>query len=230
MIGGAGDARAAMADNVYGRELTAEEIAAREHREMVGGMWDEIGKLQLDFLLAQGMTPGDRLLDVGCGALRGGVHFVRYLAPGRYCGLDVNASLVAAGRQELGETLLRDKAPQLVVSDDFGVAAFGRQFRYALAVSVFTHLDMNRIVLCLARMREVLAPDGRFFASWFEAPQAACSTPQQHASGIVTYYLNDPYHYAYGEMQAMAALAGVSVERIGDWGHPRGQRMLCFHR
>jgi len=214
--------------NDYWRQLTPEEIAAGRHREFVGGMWDEIGALQLAFLRAQGLAPDDALLDVGCGALRGGVHFVRYLAPGGYCGLDVNASLVEAGKQELGEALLRDKAPQLVVSDGFDVQAFGRQFRFALAVSVFTHLDMNRIVLCLARMREVLAPDGRFFASWFEAPAAACLTPQHHASGIVTYYLNDPYHYAYGEMQAMAALAGLRVERIGDWGHPRGQRMLCF--
>ena len=214
--------------NDYWRQLTPEEIAAGRHRDFVGGLWDEIGALQFAFLRAQGLTPDDALLDVGCGALRGGVHFVRYLRPGGYCGLDVNASLVAAGKQELGEALLRDKAPQLVVSDDFGVGAFGRQFRYALAVSVFTHLDMNRIVLCLARMREVLAPDGRFFASWFEAPSPVCLAPQQHAAGIVTYYLHDPYHYAYGEMQAMAALAGMSVERIGDWGHPRGQRMLSF--
>lgn len=214
--------------NDYWRQLSADEIAAGRHREFVGGMWDEIGALQFAFLRAQGLAPNDALLDVGCGALRGGVHFVRYLDAGRYCGLDVNASLLDAGKRELGDALLRDKAPQLVVSEDFGVAAFGRRFRFALAVSVFTHLDMNRIVLCLARMREVLAPDGRFFASWFEAPRAACLAPQQHDAGIVTYYLNDPYHYAYAEMQAMAALAGLSVERIGDWGHPRGQRMLSF--
>lgn len=214
--------------NDYWRELTPAEIAAGRHREFVGGLWDEIGTLQFDFLRAQGLTPADALLDVGCGALRGGVHFVRYLDRGGYCGLDVNASLLEAGRQELGDALLRDKSPRLVVSADFGFAAFGRRFRYALAVSVFTHLDMNRIVLCLARMREVLAPDGRFFASWFEAPHAACMQPQDHAAGIRTYYVHDPFHYAYGEMQAMAALAGMTVERIGDWGHPRGQRMLCF--
>ena len=46
------------------------------HREQVGGLWDEIGALQIDFLRAQGLRPGDTLLDVGCGCLRGGVHFV----------------------------------------------------------------------------------------------------------------------------------------------------------
>ncbi|MFO1412669.1 MAG: class I SAM-dependent methyltransferase [Burkholderiales bacterium] len=214
--------------NDYWRELTAEEIAAGKHREFVGGLWDEIGALQFDFLRAQGLAPDDALLDVGCGALRGGVHFIRYLAAGRYCGLDVNASLLDAGRRELGDALLRDKAPHLVVSSEFDFAAFGRRFPYALAVSVFTHLDLNRILLCLARMREALAPGGRFFATWFEAPAPACREPQRHAQGIVTYYLNDPYHYAFAEMEAMAALAGMRVERIGDWGHPRGQRMLCF--
>jgi SAM-dependent methyltransferase len=214
--------------NDYWRQLTPDDIAAGRHREFVGGMWDEIGALQFAFLRAQGLSPADALLDVGCGALRGGVHFVRYLDPGRYCGLDVNASLIEAGRQELGAELLRDKAPQLVVADDFDFAAFGTTFRYALAVSVFTHLDMNRIVICLARMCKVLAPGGRFFASWFEAPAPATIAPQQHPAGIVTHYATDPYHYAFAEMQAMASFAGLAVERIGDWQHPRGQRMLCF--
>ena len=132
---------------------------------------------------AQGLRADDALLDVGCGALRGGVRFVRYLAPGRYCGLDVNASLLAAGRRELGPELLRDKSPQLVVADDFDCAAFGRRFRLALAVSVFTHLDLNRILLCLVRVREVLAPDGRFFASWFEAPASGVRHSAAAAGG-----------------------------------------------
>ena len=72
-----------MAENVYGRQLTPEEIAAGLHREMVGGMWEEMGRLQLEFLQREGLTPEATLLDVGCGCLRAGVHFVRFLEPGR---------------------------------------------------------------------------------------------------------------------------------------------------
>ncbi|MGL5080430.1 MAG: hypothetical protein ACRC8A_02975 [Microcoleaceae cyanobacterium] len=52
------------------------------HRQFVGGMWDEIGKLQFDFLLANNLKPSSKFLDVGCGALRGGIPFVPYLDKG----------------------------------------------------------------------------------------------------------------------------------------------------
>ena len=38
--------------NAYWRHLAAAEIASGEHRSLVGGLWDEIGKLQLEFLKA----------------------------------------------------------------------------------------------------------------------------------------------------------------------------------
>ena len=38
------------------------------------------------------------LIDIGCGALRGGVHFVRHLDPGHYFGMD---SEPAAARRRL---------------------------------------------------------------------------------------------------------------------------------
>src|SRR5262245_17052197 len=87
--------------NEYHRALTDEEIRAGAHRDFVGGLWDEIGRLQFDFLVAHGLKPEHKLVDVGCGALRGGVHFIRYLKPGHYFGLDLNASLIKAGEREL---------------------------------------------------------------------------------------------------------------------------------
>src|SRR5208282_4584116 len=89
------------AENKYGQQLTNAEIRSGSHREFVGGMWDEIGALQFEFLKEQGLAPGHRLVDIGCGCLRGGVHFVPYLQKGGYCGIDLNASLIEAGRKEL---------------------------------------------------------------------------------------------------------------------------------
>ena len=54
--------------NRYNRQLTQEQINAGIHRDMVGGMWDEIGRLQFEFLRARGLKPNHRLLDIGCGS------------------------------------------------------------------------------------------------------------------------------------------------------------------
>jgi len=216
--------------NSYGRQLTEVEIASNVHRDFVGGMWEELGRLQLDFLKQRGLKPDHCLLDVGCGALRGGIHFVRYLEAGHYCGLDVNASLIAAGKKELEKENLLAKSPRLLVNDKFEFGLFERTFDYAIATSVFTHLPMNHIIRCLAEVRKVLTPNAEFFATFFEAPSAVHLEPISHsAGGITTNYDRDPFHYCFQEFQWMARMAGMRIELIGEWGHPRNQRMLSFH-
>jgi ubiquinone/menaquinone biosynthesis C-methylase UbiE len=192
-------------------------------------MWDEIGKLQFDFLRDRGLLPRHKLLDIGCGALRGGIHFVNYLDAGNYYGLDLNRSLIDAGRHELGRAGLTHKNPNLVVSDRFELQLFNEEFDYLLAVSVFTHLFANHILRCLAEVRNVLAADGRFFATFFAAPHSTHLAPIIHQPGQVkTEYDRDPFHYSADEMRAMAKLAGLAVEIIGEWDHPRAQQMVVF--
>ena len=43
----------------------ATDVAQGRHREVIGGMWDAVGALQLDFMKGQGLAPQHRLLDVG---------------------------------------------------------------------------------------------------------------------------------------------------------------------
>jgi hypothetical protein len=59
--------------SVYDRELPPEEIRAGVHRDLVGGLWEELGRLQFEFLVGAGLRPEMRLLDIGCGCPRGGV-------------------------------------------------------------------------------------------------------------------------------------------------------------
>ncbi len=215
--------------NSYWRQLSADEIAAGQHREMVGGMWEEIGHLQFDFLKQQGLLPEHRLLDVGCGCLRGGIHFLRLLNKGNYYGLDINSSLIATGKMELTSAGLLDKNPNLLVNDKFEFSKFGVKFDFALGLSVFTHLFMNHIARCLVEVKKVLQPDGRFYATFFQAPYPAHLTPILHQPGdVTTNYDSDPFHYSYEEVQALAENVGLVTELIWDWQHPRSQKMLCF--
>jgi len=222
--------KADQAENEYGQQLTSAKIRSGAHREFVGGMWDEIGSLQFEFLKNQGLAPNHRLMDIGCGCLRGGVHFVPYLEPRHYYGIDINASLIEAGKKELLRNAANtDKQPDLRVSDRFDLAQFGVQFDYALAVSVFTHLYANHIGRCLVEVKKVLAPQGKFFATIFTAPTPLHLEPITHQPGeIITHFDSDPFHYSFSEMEMLARFAGLSVKLLDDWGHPRDQRMLCF--
>ena len=139
------------------------------HRKAIGLPWAELGQLQFDFLVGRGLKPEHYLLDVGCGPLRAGVHFIRYLEAGHYYGIDLHAELLAAGRDvELPRHGLVDKRPVLTVMADFDFRKLDRQFDFALAQSVFTHLPLNDIIRCLMRMEEALAPGGQFYATIYE--------------------------------------------------------------
>ena len=167
------------------------------------------------------------MLDVGCGALRGGIHFVRYLEPGHYHGIDINESLLEAGRLELERAGVRGRDPRLLVNGRFELDKFGRRFDVVLAQSLFTHLPMDSIVRCLAAVRAVLSPDGRFFATYFEAPAKAHVDDIEHSpGGVVTHYDADPYHLSFEEIAGLAREAGLCAVRVDRWEHPRAQRML----
>jgi SAM-dependent methyltransferase len=196
-------------------------------------MWDEIGRLQFDFLVAKGLAPEHRLLDVGCGSLRGGVHFARYLAAGHYYGIDLNESLIEAGYEaELRSDGLHNRVPRenLRQSSDFDFAAFNVRFDYALGLSLFTHLSLNTIRTCLERLGPVMRRDGRFFVTVFElADDRPSWRPIHHdPGGISTYGDRDPYHYRQSDIAYIAESAGWSFEWIGAFGHPRDQQMVCF--
>lgn len=215
--------------NDYGSDLTDEDIARRHHRAAVGGLWEELGKLQFDFLVGRGLQPFHYLADIGCGCLRGGLHFIRYLDTGHYAGLDINASLLEAGRKEAGQHGLEAKDPQLLLDDGFRSSRFERPFDYMLSVSLFTHLPINHIVRCLSESARALAPDGIYFASYFEAPAATWLEPLPHqVGGVVSHFDRDPFHYAFEEIDWMARQAGLRAERIGGWDHPRDQMMAAF--
>jgi SAM-dependent methyltransferase len=217
--------------NQYDQQLTQEQINAGRHRDMVGGMWEEIGRLQFEFLRARGLKPGHRLLDIGCGSLRGGIHAIRYLDTGNYYGLDINPSLIEAGRHELRLAGLSYKNPHLALSNRFELGLFGEKFDYLLALSVFTHLFANHVLRCLAEVHEVLTPEGRFFATFLLAPRSVHLAPIVHQpGGVETQYDRDPFHYSADEIRAMAKLANLSTEIIGDWNHPRAQQMVMFLR
>lgn len=217
--------------NDYERQINDAAILRGEHRAWVGGLWEEMGRLQLEFLLSQGLHPGNTLLDVGCGALRGGIRFVEFLEKGHYAGLDINESLISAGYRELELAGLADKQPRLLVDSEFKASRFGMRFDFAIAQSVFSHLPVNHICECLLNVAQVLEPHGRFFTTFFEAPHPVHLQPITHEpGGVVSRYDRDPFHYSFTEFQWMADICGLTVGYIGHWSHPRDQRMLVFAR
>jgi SAM-dependent methyltransferase len=196
--------------------------------------WDETGKPQFEYLVKEGLTPEHYLLDVGCGALRGGIHFIRYLEAGHYVGVDKNKKELDRGRNvKLRKYRLRDKRPVLVEMADFDFPSLDQSFDYALAQSVFTHLPLNGILRCVLKIDKVLVPGGRFYATFYENPEGRFNLrPMVRAKvgrpDILTYFDRDPYHYDFATFRWISEGTALTVEYLGSWGHPRDQKMMVF--
>jgi SAM-dependent methyltransferase len=209
-------------------------VSEGRHREVVGGKWDEIGRLQLDFLIAKGLSPSSTLIDIGCGCLRGGVHFISYLDDNLYFGIDSNASLLEAGYDlELKALDLQQKLRRenLICNDEFNFESIERSFDFAIAQSLFTHLPQNHIRLCLRRLSKKMPICGRFYATFFQvAEDHPIGESFDHLGQITTSETKDPYHYRFSDIIRLCEGLPWSVKLHGDWGHPRGQQMIEFVR
>jgi SAM-dependent methyltransferase len=233
-LGGRGRAMTVEFNHYADRDDISRRVQKGLHRDVVGGLWDEIGKLQFHYLVTHGLEPSSVLIDIGCGCLRGGVHFVAYLAQGKYFGVDLNKSLLDAGYDiELKAVGLQHKLPRehLVWNGDFDFEAFPQPFDFAIAQSLFTHIPQSDIRVCLERLSRRMKPGGELFATFFHIPEDhRPGEAADHPAGLRTFDARDPYHYRMSDMIRLCDGLPWHVTLAGEFGHPRGQQMLRFVR
>ena len=217
--------------NYYDKDAIASAVDRGAHRDVIGGLWDEIGELQLTFLKSRGLKPEHVLLDIGCGSLRLGVRAVEYLDVGNYWGTDLNGTLLDAGyEREIEPAGLAGKLPRphLVVDERFDFPGIARNIDFAMATSVFTHLPLEYMHLCLENLARHVSRECTFFFSVFSPPegQSAQGMCRQPLSGKKTYPDRDPFHFTPEQIDSAAAGTPWQLDYIGDWGHPRNQKIV----
>lgn len=202
------------------------------HRQHIGGAWDEIGKLQFDFMVSRGLKPDSRLLDYGCGSGRGAVHFVPYLDTSCYLGVDMDMDMLEAAEHELNVSLaclgMVKKFELLDVQslEDRNIEV--ELFEFAVCQSVFTHCSPEQIGRIMYDMDLTLTPDGTLYATYF--PGQGSGPIMHEPGGRITHTYRDPYHQPEGFWSNQVWSKDWDVTVLGEWDHPRGQHMLEIRR
>lgn len=194
-------------------------IARLGHREYIGGLWEEMGSLQFDFMRERGLKPEHVLLDIACGSLRGGRHFIAYLDPGHYLGIEKERSLVEAGLKEELTPDLRRMEPEIVISERFEFECLSKTPDYSLAQSLFTHLTDEDVELCLANLRRFVEPGHLFYATFFTG-EDSLNPSHSHARHV--------FRFSPEQLAEIGGRHGWRCDYIGDWNHPRDQVMMEF--
>ena len=206
----------------------AKALAEGRHRDIVGGRWDETGRVQMRLLLEAGLQPHHHLLDIGAGALRLGCKAVPYLDPGHYWATDKSGALMRRGYDlELADKA-RLPAAQLIEDADFAFPGIPQTITHAIAFAVFTHLPLDHLEVALQNLHQRFAALQRLLFSVFLAPRGH-QGPLRQADGVVTHSNRAPWHHCADDVLQIAQAAGFEAAPKAAL-LPRGQALFSAVR
>ncbi len=146
------------------------------------------------------------------------------------------ASWSGGGGRELEPRGLTHKLPRenLLCDKEFEFDRFAGEPRFdmALAQSLFTHLPLNHLRLCLERLAPHMPRGAKFFATVFHCQDdRAWSRPIVHEpGGVTTYPARDPYHHRTADLEHCARGLAWHVAAPRNWHHPCNQSLVVFTR
>ncbi|EPS69422.1 hypothetical protein M569_05344, partial [Genlisea aurea] len=145
------------------------ELLVEMHHSFYGEPWAG-GRDVFEFLAEiVKLTRDSRVLEIGCGTLRVGLHFIRYLNTEHYHCLEKDEiSLMAALSYELPSQGLLSKRPMIVKGGDMDFSVFGSDTVYDLIYgsAAFLHIPDKLVWIGVERLASRLKPlDGRLFVS-----------------------------------------------------------------
>lgn len=200
----------------------------RQRHKLVGSpaLWEMKRRFQIDFLRGRGLQPSNRLLDLGCGTLRGGIPLIEYLDSRGYVGIDVREEAIAEARAELALHGLAHKEATLLTTTALSDLALDRAFDVVWAFSVLIHMDDAHLDEALAFAARHLAPAGVLYAN--------VNVGERAPGGWQGFPVMWRPLQAYADAARRAGLAMDDLSALGELGHVSGvpaqdaQRMLAF--
>ena len=201
-------------------------LAKGRHRDIVGGRWDETGRIQMQILRDAGLQSHHRLLDIGAGSLRLGCKAVPFLNPGHYWATDQSRALMLRGHNTELADPTRLPTANLIEDADFAFTGLPVDIDYAIAFAVFTHLPRGHLAGALPRIRAGFPRLQRLLFTVFLAPDAdALTRAHRQPDGVVTHPDRAPWHMLAEDVLALASVAGFQATLRPD-RLPRGQVLI----
>ena len=176
----------------------------------------------IKFMVDKGLLPSHLFLDYGCGAISSGFHFIKYLEPKKYTGIDISLDAVKLAKKRIIDEELESKFPNVVHFDGNFIDLKNIKYDYVFANSVFTHMPFNDIVCSLKLLSQYFHNNTKFYSTI-----AYSSTNSKMSS------FRDWKHNPSDIIDACESLS-LSCEIDNSWDYPRdvnkSDRMLVISK
>ena len=186
-------------------------------------MWEELGEWQINSLKTLGLSPSNKLLDVGCGPLRFGTYAISYLENGNYHGVEVWEPYIKLGKRVLEEFEIT-KDYTMKIDRDFDYEIFGEKFDFAIAQSVVTHLSVHQIDKLLSTLKKVMVPGGSFLFSYINNKFPYSVYYEMEEPMITPSNLNDSFFRSFEKKYGLSFVK----QPAGLDSHPTGQTVAVY--
>ena len=132
--------------------------------------FEDGGRQLLAFLLMAGLEPDSKVLDIGCGVLRGGYWLIHFLDRRCYFGIEPHRGRLETGRAKILEPETeRFKEPAFDGNANFDSSVFGTKFDFFFAYSIWTHASKLQIEVMLDNFLRDSKPNAVFLTTIFPA-------------------------------------------------------------
>ena len=184
---------------------------------------------EIDLVLADGLSPDARVIDIGAGTLRLAREFAPMLAPHHYFAVEPNARLVEWGRS----TVIKGQGLEQFIPDSNLIIDAAFNFRWAthpfdvaIASFVFDRLPLAALEQCLAGLGPAMKPGGHFYLTYCPLPEDAdYDDLVLYVDGDVSWPDRAPFHYRLADLAAAAQRHGWTLET----SMPLSTAVRCHH-
>jgi hypothetical protein len=175
-----------------------------------------------------GSLEGKTFIDVGAGDIVLGECQNEIGRPEQFFAQDLSDISLKTGIGRLNSRGVDTSNVTTLVSDDFDFSLIeDGTIDYAFSNSLFSHLSLNSILLCLANLRPKMKPGAKYLSSMIVVPEEEewkdYKWPylEQLQSYVTSRPNKDPYHYSRTTIYDFLGLrTGFSVNGIYEYGNP----------
>lgn len=181
-------------------------------------LWEIASAAPFKYLLASGMRESSTVLDAGCGPLRVGRNLIMFLAPGNYCGLEPERTMIDRGLLEppLTPEIIDYKRPRFVSNSTFDIDG---EFDIVLSNQVFFHCGREQLVTFLEKMRSHVL-DSIVITVFIGEADADYHKSGFHEHFDYRFSSHGTIVYAESSFRSLVAGCGYSAEPLGTTWMP----------